>query len=58
MKSVQVKDIYGYSFTICLNEPRIVIRLKEKLFEQNRNVFKTLLFQEGNALNDNQIILI
>jgi hypothetical protein len=58
MKSVQVKDIYGGSFTIDLDEPRTTIRLKEKLFEQSRNVFETLLFQEENVLNDNQIIEI
>jgi hypothetical protein len=56
MKSVQVKDIYEGSFTIDLDEPRTVIRLKEKLFKQNRNVFETLLFQEENVLNDNRII--
>jgi hypothetical protein len=45
----------AYSKSIWMNQEQ-PSGLKEKLFEQNRNVFETLLFQEKNALNDNQII--
>jgi hypothetical protein len=56
MKSIQVRDIYGSSFTVDLDEPRTVFRLKEKLFEQNRNAYETLIIQEKNTLIDYQFV--